>query len=152
MPIRAIAYTSNASPGLSLASVQDFVRKAAAFNMQAGVTGVLLFDGERFFQYIEGPEDGLSVAFARVIHSEAHTDITELGRARTGGRHFPYWSMRVLSTDERDISKLVASAWDSFALRPVRDEQTLPTGVEELSQIVLPHVVGGLSISVPSQP
>jgi len=120
--------------------------------MQAGVTGVLLCDGERFFRYIEGPEDGLIVAFARLIHSEAYTDITELGRARTGGRHFPYGSMRVLSTDERDISKLVASARDSFALRPVRDEQTLSTRVEEVSQIVLSHLVGGLSFSVPSQP
>ena len=41
--------------------VDDLARAAARFNFEAGVTGVLLYDGHRFLQYIEGPEDSINV-------------------------------------------------------------------------------------------
>lgn len=66
MPIRAVAYVSEA-PDTDLRKVDQIVADAAAFNLQAGVTGVLLFDGTRFLQYIEGPEDGLGVALQRCM-------------------------------------------------------------------------------------
>ncbi|MGM3151424.1 BLUF domain-containing protein, partial [Escherichia coli] len=59
MPLRAIAYVSQASPDLSPERLDALVEDAARFNKLAGVTGVLLHDGGRFLQYIEGPPDGI---------------------------------------------------------------------------------------------
>lgn len=74
MPIRAVVYASEAVAeivadglGQTEGRLCSIIDDAARFNRDAGVTGVLLFDGERFLQYLEGPEDGLSVAYSRVM-------------------------------------------------------------------------------------
>lgn len=89
MPIRAVAYASEAirkiaadGLGQTEGKLCAIVDDAARFNRNAGVTGVLLFDGEHFLQYLEGPEDGLSVAHSRVIGASSHTGLVELQRGR----------------------------------------------------------------------
>jgi hypothetical protein len=114
MPIRAIAYTSEALPGFDLVAVEKLAQTAAAFNMHAGVTGLLLFDGARFLQYLEGPEDGIAVVFSRILNSQRHTNLVELGRASAGRRFFPYWSMRMLPAPPEELqlsAKTGAASW-----------------------------------------
>lgn len=140
MPIHAIAYTSEAVPGFDLYAADDLARGAAEFNMQAGVTGLLLFDGARFLQYLEGPEDGIAVAYSRVQNSKRHTRIVELGKAHTGRRHFPYWAMRMLPSEPVELSAAADKDWSNFVVR-----QTLPPddecyGLEDLTRIVVPHL------------
>ena len=62
MPIRAVVYVSEASDalrgdllGLRSGKLRELVDDATRFNRDAGVSGVLLFDGTRFVQYLEGP-------------------------------------------------------------------------------------------------
>ncbi len=76
MPIRAVVYMSEAGNrlagdkfGLASSKLDQIVDDAAHFNLDAGVTGVLLFDGTRFLQYLEGPDDGIGVAYSRVLGS-----------------------------------------------------------------------------------
>lgn len=140
MPIQAIAYTSEAVPGFGLNEADDLGRRAAEFNMRAGVTGLLLFDGARFLQYLEGPEDGIAVVYSRVKNSRCHTGMMELGRARTGRRHFPYWAMRMLISEPAELRGAVGKDWSSFVVRqvvPFGDERY---GVEDLARIVVPHL------------
>ena len=99
MPLRAIAYVSQALPDLSAERLQALVDDAARFNKMAGVTGVLLHDGGRFLQYIEGPPDGIDSVYERILQAGSHVDIIELARGRLGQRQFPYWSMRALPVD-----------------------------------------------------
>lgn len=58
MPILAVACISEA-PDYESGKVDQIVLDAAAFNVQAGATGALLFDGTRFLKCIEDPEDVL---------------------------------------------------------------------------------------------
>ena len=95
MPLRAIAYVSQALPDLSADRLKALVDDAARFNKLAGVTGVLLHDGGRFLQYIEGPPDGIDSVYERILQAGSHVDIVELARSRLGQRQFPYWAMRV---------------------------------------------------------
>ncbi|WP_232015531.1 BLUF domain-containing protein [Stenotrophomonas maltophilia] len=69
--------------------VDDLTRAAARFNLEAGVTGVLLYDGHRFLQYIEGPEDSINVVYGRILGARSHCELLELGRGRVSGRFFP---------------------------------------------------------------
>ena len=69
MPLRAIAYVSRALPDLSARRLQALVDDAARFNKMAGVTGVLLHDGGRFLQYLEGPPDGIGSVYERILQA-----------------------------------------------------------------------------------
>ena len=139
MPIRAIAYMSQAANGLSLDAINDLVDGAAIFNASAGVTGMLLFDGFRFMQYIEGPEDGVSVVYSRILNSKSHTDLVELGRGRAGRRNFPYWAMRLLPSEPDELKFVARNDWSVFIIRPTTGPGRL-YGVEALAKVVVPHL------------
>jgi hypothetical protein len=141
VPIQAISYTSTASPELGLDAVDQLARSAAAFNVQAGVTGVLLFDGCRFLQYLEGPRDGMAVVFARVQNSRSHFDLAELGRGFPGRRFFPYWSMQLLPAEPLDIYDVADADWSRLVLRRARDEGEPESGVERLARLTVPNWV-----------
>ncbi len=97
-----------------------------------------MFDGERFLQYIEGPVDGLSVAYSRVLGATSHHGLAELQRGRVGQRRLPYWPMRWLSLEPQDLRQLALSDWTRFNQRG--DSQALSgTAMDRPIQLVEPH-------------
>lgn len=129
--LRAIAYASEAIPGLSMDHVDDLTRAAARFNFEVGVTGVLLYDGHRFLQYIKGPEDSINVVYSRILGARSHCEMLELGRGRVSGRFFPYWSMRLLWTDSSDIRNVARGNWSGLSHGGA---------LRQLGQVVAPHL------------
>lgn len=122
MPIRAVVYASEAMPVVAEASslsgkLGGIVEDAARFNLDAGVTGVLLFDGGRFLQYLEGPEDGLSVAYSRVVGASSHSGLVELQRGRVGHRRLPFWPMQLLPVEAQELARMTTADWTSFFQR-----------------------------------
>ncbi|ARQ89752.1 MULTISPECIES: BLUF domain-containing protein [Stenotrophomonas] len=142
MPLRAIAYVSRALPELSVDRLQALVEDAARFNKLAGVTGVLLHDGDRFLQYIEGPPDGIDSVYERILQAGSHIDIIELARGRLGQRQFPYWSMRALPVDATLLRQLSSSDWSGFS-RALQGDRSAPTPVDLLDQVVQPVLHAG---------
>jgi len=139
MPLRAIAYVSQARPDLSAERLQTLVNDATRFNRMAGVTGVLLHDGQRFLQYIEGPEDALGVAYSRILGASSHREIVELARGRVGRRMFPYWSMRLLPADSDELSQAAYADWRGFVRRAGREGSPW-AAMDHLSAVVQPHL------------
>lgn len=131
MPLRAIAYASEAIPGLSMDHVDDLARAAAGFNFEACVTGVLLYDGLRFLQYIEGPEDSIKVVYSRILSARSHRELIELGRGRVSGRFFPDWSMRLLWVEASEIRSVARGNWDGLSRGGA---------LRQLSLVVAPHL------------
>ncbi|MBA0271557.1 MULTISPECIES: BLUF domain-containing protein [Stenotrophomonas] len=131
MPLRAIAYASEAIPGLSMDHVDDLARAAAGFNFEACVTGVLLYDGLRFLQYIEGPEDSINVVYSRILSARSHRELIELGRGRVSGRFFPDWSMRLLWVEASEIRSVARGNWDGLSRGGA---------LRQLSLVVAPHL------------
>lgn len=124
MPIRAVVYVSEASDalrgdllGLRSGKLQELVDDATRFNRDAGVSGVLLFDGTRFVQYLEGPPDGLDVAFSRVLGASSHHDLIELQRGTIKDRRLPYWPMRWLPVEVKELSEVAVGDWAGFKVR-----------------------------------
>ncbi|HDS1578361.1 TPA: BLUF domain-containing protein [Stenotrophomonas maltophilia] len=142
MPLRAIAYVSRALPELSVDRLQALVEDAARFNKMAGVTGVLLHDGDRFVQYIEGPPDGIDSVYERILQAGSHVDIIELARGRLGQRQFPYWSMRALPVDAALLRQLTASDWSGFS-RSLERDRAAPTPIDLLDAVVQPALHAG---------
>lgn len=94
------------------------MRSAAVFNRTAGVTGVMIFDGESFFQYIEGPLDGLDAVKGRITNASSHQQMEVLAEQRVGSRMVPYWSMTVFDEDAMDLSLLSNADWSSLLIPP----------------------------------
>ncbi|HBS57326.1 MAG TPA: hypothetical protein DEA38_16560 [Stenotrophomonas sp.] len=115
MPVLAMAFLSTAVQPWNPSHLDALVDEAAAFNREVGVTGVLLFDGIHFLQYLEGPAAGLDVAFARVQRSPHHMGPQELGRGRPGGRLVPDWPMRWLLADPTQLRRVVNADWSDDA-------------------------------------
>lgn len=126
MPVLAMAFLSKAVQPWNPANLDAVVDEAAAFNREVGVAGVLLFDGVHFLQYLEGPEAGLDVAFARVQRSPHHLGPQELGRGRPGGRLVPDWPMRWLLADPTQLRRVINADWSAegpvWGERPSSDD------------------------------
>ncbi|WP_414605439.1 BLUF domain-containing protein [Stenotrophomonas pavanii] len=116
MPLQSIVYASEARSGLASDEVDALTRAASRFNVEAGVTGVLLHDGLRFLQYFEGPEDGVAVVYSRILAATSHREIIELGRGRAAIRRFPYWAMRLVPVVSSDLRELTGLNWDGLRL------------------------------------
>ena len=68
-------------------------------NAAAGVTGLLIYDGKRFLQYLEGEtEAAVSVTFDRITQDPRHCGIVELWVSMGSEREFPDWSMALRRT------------------------------------------------------
>ncbi len=139
MPLCAIAYVSDVAGPLSAEHLDALVEDAIRFNSLAGVTGVLLCDGNRFLQYFEGPDDGVSAVHERVLQARSHRNIRKLGHARVPGRYFPYWSMRWLGVEPTLIEVLSAGEWEAFADR-IAGRPPADSAMERLMQFVAPHL------------
>ena len=140
MPIRAVVYASEAVKELSIGQLEVLVADAARFNKVAGVTGVLLYDGVRFVQYFEGPEDGVAGVYERVLQSTSHSGIVELARGRVSSRQFPYWSMHRLPADQLLVGKLARADWSRFKISDPKDGGGSGWGIDVLAAAVAPYV------------
>lgn len=139
MPLSSIAYSSHAADGLTADQVNALVRDASHHNRLAGVTGVLLFDGSRFLQYMEGPQEGLEYVFRRVVNAKRHSGMVELGRGHGAARRFPYWSMHWIPVEQHELHAAALAVWSPVQLQP-GDAGAVVPGLETVAALVAPHV------------
>lgn len=140
MPNRAVVFVSEARADLADATLAAIMADAARFNRDVGVSGVTLFDGSRFLAYMEGPPDGLDVAFSRALGASSHSHLIELARGRVGQRRVPYWPMRLVNVEAGTLPKMLRADWTGFVQRA--DEGVVPaTAMEMLSALVQPYAV-----------
>jgi len=125
MPLHAVAYVSDAIEGIETSDIDQILQAAVGFNKVAGVTGVLMFDGQRFLQYFEGPEDGVDSVFQRVFNARIHTNLRELARGPVDARHFPRWTMASAAVDPTALARIADAPWQGFQSRPVAGGDTL---------------------------
>lgn len=148
MALHGLVYVSQVRPGLTVPEIDALVEDASKHNHIAGITGVLFTDGLQFLQYIEGPHDGLSLAYSRILNSTSHKEIVELGRSHGGSRRFPYWSMHWIPVEHDEFKLARASDWRGLAARRGKSTLQVPTGVDRIGTLVQPHLQG--SAVVPS--
>ena len=74
--------------------IRSIITVAQTLNRADGITGLLLSDGTRYLQAIEGPERALRACFTRIRHDTRHYDIVTVSDAAIEQRQFGDWSMR----------------------------------------------------------
>lgn len=111
--VRYIAYTSRATPGLAPAQIDTILLQARDFNAHVQVSGILLYDGQRFFQYLEGTPYAATEAMWRIRHSSLHDHIHLLADASAPAREFNRWYMDFGQTTASHLQQLENMAWQS---------------------------------------
>ncbi len=92
--MRQLLYTSTATAGITERDVRLIVGASQYRNAVDDITGILLFDGQRFLQFVEGPPHAIESLLQRLDRDMRHQDVTVRHDAIGLQRAFPIWSMR----------------------------------------------------------
>ncbi len=97
---------------------------ARARNQSLTLTGCLHYEDGLFFQWLEGPAQGIEPVIVSIMADRRHRDLTVLGRGALDARRFQDWRMRFSDRDS-------ASLMDWFARndRPTVDRHDYAAGV-----------------------
>ena len=124
----ALTYLSRATRDLLPEELDSILLQARLFNSSEQVTGVLLFDDERFFQLLEGPEESVRKAFDRLSGARAHQDVRVLSQGRIAARFFESWHMGFARSPASAMQDLSQFAWED-ALPNTRDAAERSAGL-----------------------
>ncbi|MBY9062553.1 BLUF domain-containing protein [Sphingomonas yunnanensis] len=91
--LHQIVYISRALAPLSDDAAAALCHAAAERNRAAGITGLLLHDGTRFIQAIEGEEAALRALMTRIARDPRHHSIGYVSDAAIVAREFGDWGM-----------------------------------------------------------
>lgn len=110
-PLHGLAYESRAFRIPDSAQLQRLLEDARSFNLQVGVTGVLLYHDGRFFQYIEGGAEGVQAVYARILASTMHHTVQVLFDGEIAGRHFDAWHMGFCEPPQAQYQAIANAEW-----------------------------------------
>ncbi len=94
-PLSRVVYRSRANGAPSPSDLAHLTEAAQARNQREAVTGVMLYDDRRFFQWLEGPKDGVDRIMGSIRNDRRHTDIEVLSMQPAATRTFADWSMKL---------------------------------------------------------
>lgn len=108
--IGSITYRSEAVSAPSPAELEGLVARARARNHSLGITGMLLYDGGRYLQTLEGPPAALDHIWSAIQNDPRHAAIDVLSQHIVPTRLFSGWDLQLYrrSKDKTRLSPGVA--------------------------------------------
>lgn len=119
MRLKSLTYTSRGRLDLTDADINDIFQTARHLNALDGITGLLIYDGLRFLQIVEGSEEAIDALVERLHADPRHAHIEIRDERFIEARCFPEWSMELLQVDAG-----YATATDEISA--ILPEQTTP--------------------------
>ena len=96
-----IVYCSQMRPGLGITDVDAIVATSHRRNPLLGITGLLTFGSEIFFQWIEGPKLEVLDLIKLIETDNRHENMVILSSdEEVRERIFPNWDMELVSADD----------------------------------------------------
>ena len=113
-PLMTLTYRSRATTPLSESQLGDLQHSAAARNRAESITGMMVYNDDRFFQWLEGPPASIARIWSSISRDTRHADIEALSVHSAPTRLFANWSLK-LTTGQGDplIDDLTAAAMSS---------------------------------------
>ncbi len=97
--LASLVYCSRAVGPLSPPDLSELLQTARARNRAESITGLMLYDDNRFYQWLEGPADGLARIMESINKDPRHTEIRVLDDKPIESRFFADWDMKLASPD-----------------------------------------------------
>ena len=116
--IGSVTYRSEATIAPSPVDLERLVARSKARNRKLGITGMLLYDGGRYLQTLEGPPEALDQIWSSIQRDKRHAAIEVLSQHIVPARLFSGWDMQLYSRSE-DRSRLAPAP--AVSLVPLTD-------------------------------
>lgn len=102
VPLHEVLYVSTLAPGQPVGIVASIAARARMSNIRDGITGLLVFDGQRFCQQLEGPRESLEPLLERIRSDPRHTRMEVLHEAALARRRFQRFSLAFSTLEDED--------------------------------------------------
>jgi Sensors of blue-light using FAD len=89
----SLVYVSSERAPFSAKELDDLLAHSRERNRVNGITGIMLYAGGSFMQYLEGPRSAVQDTFNRIKADRRHYGIMELIRMDIPKREYRDWSM-----------------------------------------------------------
>ncbi|MGK0440229.1 MAG: hypothetical protein ACJA0N_000014 [Pseudohongiellaceae bacterium] len=97
--LESVVYVSSATKLLSPQEIAHLLTHARDYNKAHQITGMLIYIGGNFMQYLEGPSDKLDIIYKIILDDHRHKGVIELIRKTITAREFSGWSMAYNTKD-----------------------------------------------------
>ena len=93
-------YVSTIAPGTPISAVGEIASKARIFNTTHDITGLLIFDGMRFCQQLEGRQKDVLALIERISSDPRHTAVTIFHHGSLAERRFKSFALAFTNVDD----------------------------------------------------
>lgn len=91
--ITSLIYVSTATPGLDQDDFLALMTTSQRNNRRFGITGLLVFNGFNFMQFLEGDRSATNELMHRIRMDERHGGMNILSQQQAHRRQFSQWDM-----------------------------------------------------------
>jgi len=139
-PLVCLVYASRGVRPLTEPDLQALLDQARGNNVRLGISGVLIYGGERFVQVLEGTDEAVHEVFSRIATDRRHYAVRILADEPIAVRVFGEWSMGL-----RRAGRGVLEGFDSRLAEALERAEAQTDGkaaIEDLLPIVADLVDG----------
>lgn len=97
-----VLYVSTLAPEQPLSVVAEIAGRARQSNRELDITGLLIFDGQRFCQQLEGPKKDVLKLIERIRNDTRHINVEVLHHGLLAGRRFQNFSLAFSTMEDVD--------------------------------------------------
>lgn len=97
-----VLYVSTLAPDQPISVVAEIAGPARIANAQLDITGLLIFDGQRFCQQLEGPQKAVLKLIERIRADLRHVNVEILHHGPLAGRRFQQFSLAFSTVEDVD--------------------------------------------------
>ena len=98
-----VLYVSTIAPSAPVSVVADIAVRARTWNLQQDITGLLIFDGMRFCQQIEGLQKPVLSLIERISADDRHFNVTIFHHGELEQRRFKDWSLAFTNVEDTEV-------------------------------------------------
>ncbi len=109
-----LTYISTARKGLAETDIDAILAASRRNNRVANITGLLVYDGVRFLQALEGDQAAVEIAFQRIKADPRHRAAVMLSLRETATREFGVWDMACERVSVGQGGKTIAEMVDAL--------------------------------------
>jgi len=91
--VKQILYSSESVTNLQKEDLDSLLATSRIYNEQNGITGILLYDGRRFVQIIEGPAPVVDALYEKISNDRRHRNVSTFFDRKIQERTFGQWGM-----------------------------------------------------------
>ncbi|MBV7541136.1 BLUF domain-containing protein [Acidovorax sp. sic0104] len=95
-----VLYVSMIAPEQPLGIVAEIAAAARVANARMDITGLLIFDGQRFCQQFEGPRKAVLKLIERIRNDPRHVNIEVLHHGPLAGRRFQNFDLAFSTVED----------------------------------------------------